>query len=66
MYQLSSSPTRVVKEGTLAEVMQELMVIAGQNSIPEVSANVALDATEFRFEGDYCYFSLYLKEIIQS
>jgi hypothetical protein len=51
----------ILLTGTFEATMQELMKIIKETGVPEVSYNDKLDATEFRFEGYFCNFSIYLK-----
>lgn len=59
-YQLFSN-NKLIKNDSLHAVMEELMKIIKDNGIPEVTYNATEDATEFRFEGYYCYFSIFLR-----
>jgi hypothetical protein len=59
-YQLISKG-KVIENDHLNIVMKKLMEIVKENCIPEVSYNAKEDATEFRFEGYYCDFSVFLR-----
>lgn len=53
---------KAYKEGSLTMVLAEVMRIAKETgSVPEVTYNADERATEFRFEGHYCDFSLFMK-----
>jgi hypothetical protein len=52
---------KVYKEDSLTRVLTEVMRIAKESGcVPEVSYNSDERATEFRFEGQYCDFSLFM------
>lgn len=60
-YVLSNSKNKYIAQGDLATVINELMkVIKDVGSIPKVSFNQNDNKTEFRFEGYYCDFTLFL------
>ena len=53
---------KTYKEDSLTQVMVELMKISREvGSVPDVYYNETEKATEFKFEGYYCDFSIYLK-----
>lgn len=53
---------KVYNEDSLTRVLTEVMRIAKETgSVPEVTYNADERATEFRFEGHYCDFSLFMK-----
>jgi len=53
---------KIYKEDCLAQIMVELMKISKEvGCIPKVSYNRQENATEFRFEGYYCDFSIFFK-----
>lgn len=60
IYVLSKSDDSVIKEGSMTEIMKEVMKISQENSIPEVTYDAEVKATCFEFEGKYCNFKLYL------
>ena len=60
VYVLQQSNGKLVKEGSMTEVLKEVMKIAQENSIPEVTYDEEIKATCLEFEGDYCNFKLYL------
>lgn len=59
-YFLKKSDGNIVKEGSMTEIMKEIMTIAQENSIPEVTYDANSGDTCFEFEGCYCNFKLYL------
>lgn len=59
-YFLKKSDGNIVKEGSMTEIMKEVMSIAQENSIPEVTYDAIFGSTCFEFEGYYCNFKLYL------
>lgn len=60
MYTLFSSRNKVICQGTLPEIMEELFKIIEDNGFPKMKFNVDMNATEYMFEGNYCDFSIYL------
>lgn len=59
-YFLKKSDGSIVREGSMTEIMKEVMKITQENSIPEVTYDAEMKATCFEFEGYYCNFKLYL------
>lgn len=60
IYVLQQPNGKLVIEGSMTKIMQEIMKIARENSIPEVTYDEEIKATSFEFEGNYCNFKLYL------
>jgi hypothetical protein len=62
-YRLYSQNGKTIKQDCITLVVEELLKICAENGKPKfVSYNEAEHATEIRFEGCYCDFSVLLKQ----